>query len=102
MEVTGFDYVILSTVSLQEMRTKFESNLRGIWANAFVEENIQDNEYWFFFAENKTMLEEDSGYELNENNQGCFSIIARKLPLINQVYAALDSRRQISHEVRLV
>jgi hypothetical protein len=104
MDITGFDYEIISNVSYFEMRSKFEVNLKNIWNDALVDivENTNNERIWLFFAENKENMEqEDKGYELDEKGEGCFSIIATKLSVIDQVYAVIDPKRNISSEIRL-
>ncbi len=104
MEITGNDYVMISHVSYFEMRPRFDANLKSIWESAIVDvvENINNERIWLFFAENEEMETDDTGYELNEKGEGCFSIIASKLPIVDQIYAVIDSERKISSEVRLM
>ncbi|GAB3503341.1 hypothetical protein [Emticicia fontis] len=78
MEVTGYDYIIYSQVSIFDVVDKIQDEIKKIWPNAVIREteNVPSEKLWLFVGKDKIMIDDlTKGYELDENGEGCFSII---------------------------
>ena len=104
MEITGYDYVIYSQHSIFEIIEEFKKEIKKIWQDAVFKdiENNQTEKLWVFFAKDKQMNDDlDTAYELNDNLEGCFSLIGKKIIFEDSIVGNIDND-VVSHQVRLL
>lgn len=104
MSISGFDHMFIAQKSIFELKDCIIREVNKKWPECIVDIEEKDNNMmWLFFAKDKKMLEdEETSYDLNEDGEGCFSIIANKLSGFNATVALQNSQRIIDGEVKII
>lgn len=77
--ITGVDYVLYSNKSPVDIEMLFISAIKNKWRTLIINEfERNDLRLELFFAKDKEMYIsfDDTGYSLNEHNEGCFMFVA--------------------------
>ncbi|PZF73899.1 hypothetical protein [Taibaiella soli] len=103
MNITGYDYILFSQKSFFELETILISEIKKIWPKCVVDkESSIDNMLWLFFTKDNQAHDDDSSYELNENGEGSFSIIANKQKGFDATVAIFNDLKVTSAEVKII
>ena len=115
MELTGVDYEYFTNIDPAEVEARFVAGIKDMWPAPVINDTGFDgvgrtkDRLDLFFQKDKAMgrFQDENGYALDENGEGCFMLIAVR-------YGIFDSHARIgkilhpahqegvgTHEVRL-
>ncbi|WP_127959633.1 hypothetical protein [Serratia microhaemolytica] len=80
--ITGVDYIFYSSKKPFDIESDFISLLKEIWKSIVIDEfERSDDKLELFFSRDSLMNSEfdNNGYSLDENGQGCFMLISKKI-----------------------
>src|SRR5262249_32020067 len=83
MELTGFDYVYVTNLAPGQVQAAFVSRIKEMWPAVLIDDSGWDrpqDEFALFFERDEAMarLQEENGYALNEQSEGCFMFCATR------------------------
>jgi hypothetical protein len=84
MELTGVDYVYLTNIDPAEVEARFVAGIKDMWPAPVIDDTGLDglgrtkDQLGLFFQKDEAMgrFQEENGYALNENGEGCFMLSA--------------------------
>jgi hypothetical protein len=88
MEITGVDYVVLSNKDQTTVINRFIKLVKEKWKDPIMDGydefiNNSIDEVDLFFEKDEDMVNEDIGYTINANGEGCFRLLSSVYEKIN-------------------
>lgn len=105
MEISGYDYLLLTHQSLFDIKEHFLDSIKEIWDRPHITivEQQEQQRLRLFYARDPAMAEHpDTGYILNDKGEGCFSIIGNRIDVLDNVVGNLDTGNNIDSETRIL
>jgi hypothetical protein len=82
MEVTGYDYMYVANADGDKVAALFVQKVRNMWPSCSIDNpGLAKSHVELYFEKDEEMgrFQEENGYSLNENGEGCFMLFANRV-----------------------
>ncbi len=79
MEITGFNYSLISNISFDKIKDVFLEKIKQRWSTPIMDVDDDEDEKSLFLAKDQAMYDhyEEAGYNLFDGDEGCFMLLGQ-------------------------